>query len=620
MAGNSCTSSSSSSSNESGSLGTIAWQVERSFGKQISLAARCHKYPSKLDRDYVMSNKVLGVGCSGKVHMARSRTNSQQIVAVKTFKLKSLTAGKRERLMSEASIFLCMDHPHVARLLDVYESESQMHIVMECMEGGELFDRASNEKRFTEAATADAAKQMLLAVNYLHGQGVVHRDIKMENFLYDSPSSNHLKMIDFGFSKFCDSRGKMKTQCGTLSYIAPEVLSRNYTPQCDIWSIGVIVYVLLSGRFPFHGTSNDKMTHIKKGKYKFEPEKWARLSKRSQDFTKALLEMNPSKRLTAKGALEHAWIKQNCREAGKCDTSILSSLSSFALAPKMYRACMAIMAWSLTNKQHAKVRDHFLALDKSGNGVISLSEFQDALGKDGEAFDEESCRVFAAVTQGRSKMYYSDFLAAMLSSQLNLEEDMIQATFKRFESQGTSGSTQLLSAQAIGHCDFKRILGSSVEGEEIDAFIHDASLSGDAKLDYKEFAKHIRETKAQLLTPVAHEKAFTHDYSVTSGDETEQEALHDFDDQPVVGKERETICAPWHLAVRTNHETFHVAYPLAPQLPRLLGSSAPFGATFALSKGESQIALVDAMDATMCQQKSLICQAAGAEQPSCTLQ
>merc|ERR1719230_1407167 len=122
---------------------------------------------------------------NGHVKMGTSKVNNNQRVAVKSFKLTALYGKKREELESEVEVFLCMDHPHVTRLFDVYESKDYLHLVMECMEGGELFDRVSELKRFSERDAADAIWQMLLSLNYIHSHGIVHRDLKLENFLYD---------------------------------------------------------------------------------------------------------------------------------------------------------------------------------------------------------------------------------------------------------------------------------------------------------------------------------------------------------------------------------------------------------------------------------------------------
>ena len=154
--------------------------------------------------------------------------------AVKAFKLRGVSKEKRKELESEAEIFLAMDHPHVAALTDVYESEEQLFLVMECMQGGELFDRVVQRKRFTEKDAARAIYQMLLAVNYIHSHDIVHRDIKLENFLYEAKDSDHLKLIDFGFSKIWHPNTTMAVSCGTLAYVAPEVLEKSYTSQCRL--------------------------------------------------------------------------------------------------------------------------------------------------------------------------------------------------------------------------------------------------------------------------------------------------------------------------------------------------------------------------------------------------
>merc|ERR1719410_2203630 len=152
--------------------------------------------------------------------MAESKSAVGDRFAVKSFSLSGISREQRAQLDSEVEIFLAADHPHITRLFHVYEGNGQLVMVMECMEGGELFDRVIERKRFSEGDASEAIRQMLLAINYIHSHSIVHRDLKLENFLYDRKGGDHLKLIDFGFSKFFDPNVKMHLSCGTLSYVA----------------------------------------------------------------------------------------------------------------------------------------------------------------------------------------------------------------------------------------------------------------------------------------------------------------------------------------------------------------------------------------------------------------
>ncbi|CAE8696778.1 unnamed protein product, partial [Polarella glacialis] len=165
----------------------------------VQVSGRYHVLPKRLEDDYALTPTELGSGFNGSVLLARCRVSGEK-VAVKPFKLFGIAPAQRRLLRNEAEIFLSMDYPQVARLKDVYQDEMELRLVSECLDGGELFDRLATRRTFTERDAASAAYQMLLAVNYVHGKGVVHRDIKLENFLFDKKDGDHLKLIDFGFS------------------------------------------------------------------------------------------------------------------------------------------------------------------------------------------------------------------------------------------------------------------------------------------------------------------------------------------------------------------------------------------------------------------------------------
>jgi calcium-dependent protein kinase len=482
------------------SLGDIGMRVEAQTGK-IPFRGRYHREPRKLEDDYVLSADVLGSGYNGCVRAATSASKPGQKFAVKSLQLGThfqnlFNKDKREHLQGEVENYLAMDHPHITRLYDVYESKHELHLVMECMGGGELFDRVIEKKRFSEDEASLALRQMLLALNYIHSHGIVHRDVKLENFIYDSKSSGHLKLIDFGFSKMMDPDGrkKMTGSLGTLAYVAPEVLDSSYTSQCDMWSLGVCAFILLAGYMPFSGNEREQIRNIKIGRYAERPERWAKVSAEAKRFVMSLLDVDPSKRLTAQQALEHPFI-QSSRCGNSCETPksqarmqpYCEALRRFSHVSPFRRCCLEMMAWSLSNEDRSKVRDSFLSLDANQTGTITLPELKHIMVDKLHLVDEpEVMKVFQALDYNHDQeVNYSDFLAAMVDEQIILRDELLQDAFRRFDTDSTGYITVK---------NLREVLGSKVDGEDVEAFIAEADMNADGCLSFTEFASFIRGT------------------------------------------------------------------------------------------------------------------------------
>jgi len=453
----------------------------------VAVSARYHRLPRKIEDDYeVLNSVVLGTGYNGAVTKAKRKgQKDSQDYAVKMFNLDNITSSAKTQLITEVDVFLGMDHPHVARLFDVYDAKNKLYLVMECMEGGELFDRVTEKKRFSEADAAEGVGQMLLAINYLHSHGIVHRDLKLENFLYDWKESDHLKLIDFGFSKVWDPSVKMQHSCGTLSYVAPEVLAQSYTSQCDMWSLGVITFILLAGYMPFFGNETKQTTNIKQGNYTMKPEKWDSISKPGVEFVKSLLEVNPKKRITAEQALAHPWIASR-QSAPEVDIGIVDNLRQFGQASKFKRACLTMMAWSLSNEERAKVREYFVAMDTNKHGTITLGELKAVMIEKFHIPDEETKAVFEALDSNHDDtIHYSDFLAAMLTSRIALHGDLLQTAFKRLDADNSGYITVE---------NLKQVLGDQYQGEDVSNMIKDADLLQDGRVSFDEFVAYLRGT------------------------------------------------------------------------------------------------------------------------------
>lgn len=285
------------------------------FGKKTAEKANKAKEEAKREtRPPTVEDKydlkdVLGTGAFSQVRLAESKEEPGKMYAIKIIDKKALK-GKEDSLENEIRVLRRLDHRNVVKLLDAYESRQCVYLVMELVTGGELFDRIVEKGSYTEKDAADLIKQVLSAVSYMHDEGVVHRDLKPENLLYYSPDEDSKIMIsDFGLSKMEES-GLMATACGTPGYVAPEVLAQKpYGKAVDVWSIGVISYILLCGYPPFYDENDANLfAQILKGEFEFDSPYWDDISEEAKDFIRNLMCVDVEKRLTCSYALKHCWI------------------------------------------------------------------------------------------------------------------------------------------------------------------------------------------------------------------------------------------------------------------------------------------------------------------------
>ncbi|XP_078040999.1 ovarian-specific serine/threonine-protein kinase Lok [Augochlora pura] len=328
---------------ESNDIISLAQPIVTVYVFMSTGAFETNDLPPELKTRYAVSRK-LGSGACGEVKLVFSKVGCKKFAMKTILKMGNMTNGSKnllnnpEKIMNEVKILKALKHPCIIRMEDIVDTPKAVYIVLELMEGGELFERIKSRGRLTEKSAKLIFYQVVLAVSYLHDSGITHRDLKPENILLASHSDITLaKVSDFGLSKLVDAQTMMKTFCGTPMYVAPEILSNigrgSYTNQVDVWSLGVILYACLSGSVPFncHNTKMSLQEQIKKGCYSFPATKFGHVSNKAIELIQRMMTVNPKKRITIKQVLLHPWLQD--RDLRNSADMLLSGEDNENMAP-----------------------------------------------------------------------------------------------------------------------------------------------------------------------------------------------------------------------------------------------------------------------------------------------
>jgi len=445
---------------------------------------------SEIGRDLDITPQVLGTGYSGAVRKAVHRSSGAHM-AVKTFSKKRLKANRIELLKSEVEVYLRLDHPNVCRLLHAYEGKNEVWLVMELC-GCELYNRLCERKAYRESDAVDVAHQMLLAVKYLHSHRIVHRDLKLENWMYGvNRGDDRIKLIDFGFSRILkDEDEELEMPCGTLLYTSPEVLRRKYTSKCDIWSLGVICYMMLVGRPPFRAHNNTGIAKAIVGDDFPREWRFEQLSEDAKDFLTQLMTKDASKRPDAAQALSHRWITSaDAGSSSEVGIEVLTSLQKFARGSHLRRAGLTVMAYSLTSHEIQDLERIFLTFDKSGSGTITLQVLAEVMHEHLEVSSEEVERIFQCLDFANDEeVHYTPFIAGMLATRVSIHQDKVRTAFDAFDTEGTG----FITAESLVRI-FSTLPGQGSSGglsrDEAEQWIREVDLKGNGVIDYDVFLK-----------------------------------------------------------------------------------------------------------------------------------
>mmetsp|Transcript_28918 Transcript_28918/g.78343 ORF Transcript_28918/g.78343 Transcript_28918/m.78343 type:complete len:530 (-) Transcript_28918:1443-3032(-) len=299
----------------------------------------------KTFREIYQLNARLKSGSFATVCRGTHRASGKK-VAIKCVLRKDLPPNDDAAIYDEVSIMSSMSHPHVVPLIDFFEEKDCYFLVMELMSGGDLFDRIGKKKSYTEDDARDLSVKMLKAMAYCHAHKVAHCDMKPKNLLLMSEEDHsYIKVADFGFAAHCHTEKCLTKQCGTPFFVSPEILMRQpYDQQTDMWSVGCIIFLLLSGNLPFMGRSQKELFRkIVSGKYEFKEEGWESVSEDAKDLVKKLLVLNPDERMTASQALRHNWMKASADRLSRITLQGTSQrLKTFNARMKLRSAMIAV--------------------------------------------------------------------------------------------------------------------------------------------------------------------------------------------------------------------------------------------------------------------------------------
>lgn len=462
---------------------------------------------SKDFKQRYQQGKLLGHGQFGYTYVAVEIATGER-VAVKTIEKKQMLRPIAvDDVRREVKIMYALSgHENVVQFHEAFEDDDFVYIVMELCEGGELLDRILSKKdsRYSEKDAAKVVRQMLNVAARCHLNGVVHRDLKPENFLFKSQSEDSpLKATDFGLSDFIKPGRKFHDIVGSAYYVAPEVLRRKSGPESDVWSIGVITYILLCGRRPFWAKTEDGIfKEVLKKRPDFREKPWPSISSSAKDFVKKLLVKDPRARLTAAQALSHPWV----REGGSAtdiplDISVLSNMREFVRYSRLKQIALRALASTLDTDEISDLRDQFDAIDVDKNGTITLDEIKQALAKDqpwNNLKESKVLEILQAMDSNRDGLVdFHEFVAATLH--VHQLEELDSEKWKR----RTRTAFEKFDVDRDGYITPEELrLYTGLKGS-IENLLDEADTDKDGRISLPEFQKLLRQASMESQ-PIDH--------------------------------------------------------------------------------------------------------------------
>ncbi len=436
------------------------------------------------------SKSRLGEGAFGSVDKVIHK-ETKAVRAMKKISKKSTTTTENE-ILNEIDMLKKLDHLNLVKIYEFYSTKDDYYIVTDFCKYGELFDKIQDIAPFEEKQAAYIVYQLLSAVHFLHSSNIIHRDLKPENILIENIKENNyldIKVIDFGTAKIFDKSKNEKRRIGSSYYMAPEVLKKNYTEKCDIWSIGVILYILLSKYPPFNGKNDEEIyANIKIGEYDLHSSPFDKISKQAKNLITKLLEKNPEKRLSADQALKHDWFnKTQTKEllfatAKKNIKSILSKLCTYKAEHQLQQVAIAFIVHNIGQTEEVKrIFQAFQLIDENGDGRITKDElikglsFYDSSIKNPK---EEVDKIFHTIDMDNNgSLEFEEFARVLIDKKKLLTNDILKFCFNFFDSDRSGEITME---------ELKDIFGKGNENRIVE-LVNEVDTDKNGMIDFQEF-------------------------------------------------------------------------------------------------------------------------------------
>ncbi|KAH9258089.1 hypothetical protein BASA81_003652 [Batrachochytrium salamandrivorans] len=435
----------------------------------------------------------LGSGVTGTVFLVTER-RTQIDRAMKTFNLAQMKPSQLKELTREMQLLRGIDHPNIIKLLETFEGDKRVILIMDLCRGGTLVSAKGRARLRTEHAVKTVLHQLLQAIKFMHERGVVHRDIKLENIMFAGEQTDDLKvvLIDFGFSvmersvsRFGSRKRLFSTNCGTAYYTAPEVLRGQYGKECDVWSIGVMAFILLTGSPPFQGkTQTEIYESIRANRADFTAKIWKQLHPSASLLVSNLLITDVNKRWTADQALASEWFESiHLPWSGEdlvLEQNIVQALERFANYTKLKKTAMLVLAHQCSGRELNALRNVFVALDSDNSGTISFPELQKLMVNQGMD-EQEAHRLFVdADLDGSGGLQLTEFIAATMEATLTIDGQKLGEAFDRM-----ANGEEFITVDHL-----RNLLGNTPQVREI---ILAADVNQDGKISREEFLLMVGE-------------------------------------------------------------------------------------------------------------------------------